>query len=183
MIYILVALRSELPNIEDLDNSKFKVWYTGVGKINATVTATLAANQKDCERIINYGTAGAFEHTLVGKLLEVGAVRQRDMDCRPMTALGLTPFETTEIAGDITLNPDSNCILSSGDNFVTKTPELKSHLVDMEGYAIAKVGKMFNCPTTIIKYVTDMADEDAADHWAENQAAGAELLLDLLKEG
>ena len=33
MIYILVALRSELPNIEDLDSSKIKVWYTGVGKI------------------------------------------------------------------------------------------------------------------------------------------------------
>ena len=74
-------------------------------------------------------------------------------------------------------------LLSVADiDFVTKAPELKSHLVDMEGYAIAKVGKMFNCPTTIIKYVTDMADEDAADHWAENQAAGAELLLDFPTE-
>ena len=118
MIYVLVALKSELPNIEDLDSSKIKVWYTGVGKINATVTATLAANQKDCERMINFGTAGTLEPLLAGKILEVGAVRQRDMDTRPHASLGMTPFETSEIAGDITLNPESKVILSTGDNFV-----------------------------------------------------------------
>ena len=56
MIYVLVALKGELPE-NRLDPKKFKVWYTGVGKINATVSATLAANQSDCERIINFGTA------------------------------------------------------------------------------------------------------------------------------
>ena len=90
MIYVLVALKSELPNIEDLDSSKIKVWYTGVGKINATVTATLAANQKDCERMINFGTAGTLEPLLAGKILEVGAVRQRDMDTRPHASLDIT---------------------------------------------------------------------------------------------
>lgn len=180
MIYVLVALKGELPE-NRLDSKKFKVWYTGVGKINATVSATLAANQPDCERIINYGTAGTLAPELAGKLLEVGAVRQRDMDARPQAPLGMTPFETTEIAGDITLNPDSKVVLSTGDNFVTNAPELKSHLVDMEGYAIAKVGKMFSKPTTIIKYVSDMANEDAPQTWTENQAEGAELFLDLLK--
>ena len=61
-------------------------------------------------------------------------------------------------------------------------PELKSHLVDMEGYAIAKVGKMFNTPTTIIKYVSDLANEDAPSAWAENQSAGADMFLNLLKD-
>ena len=182
MIYVLVALKSELPNIEDLDSSKIKVWYTGVGKINATVTATLAANQKDCERMINFGTAGTLEPLLAGKILEVGAVRQRDMDTRPHASLGMTPFETSEIAGDITLNPESKVILSTGDNFVKDAPELKSHLVEMEGYAIAKVGKMFNTPTTIIKYVSDLANEDAPSAWADNQSAGADMFLNLLKD-
>ena len=52
----------------------------------------------------------------------------------------------------------------------------------MEGYAIAKVGMMFNKPTTLIKYASDMADEDAPQTWEQNQADGAELFLDLLKE-
>lgn len=181
MIYVLVALKGELPE-NRLDTEKFKVWYTGVGKINATVSATLAVNQPDCDRIINYGTAGTLAPDLAGKLLEVGSVRQRDMDCRPVVGLGLTPFETTEIAGDITLNPDSKVILSTGDNFVTEPPELRSHLVDMEGYAIAKVGKMFSKPTTIIKYASDMADKDAPKTWEENQSNGADLFLDLFKE-
>ena len=180
MIYVLVALKGELPE-NRLNTEKFKVWYTGVGKINATVSATLAANQPDCERMINFGTAGTLEPELAGKLLEVGAVRQRDMDARPQAPLGMTPFETTEVAGDITPNPDSKVILSTGDNFVTEAPELRSHLVDMEGYAIAKVGKMFNKPTTLIKYASDMADEDAPKTWEKNQADGAELFLDLLK--
>lgn len=181
MIYVLVALKGELPE-HNLDPEKFKVWYTGVGKINATVSSTLAANQPDCDRIINYGTAGTFAPELVGKILEVGHVRQRDMDCRPMADLGLTPYETTEISGDITLNPDSKVILSTGDNFVTEAPELRSHIVDMEGYAIAKVGKTFNKPTTLIKYVTDLADENASKDWQERQGEGAKMLLDLLKD-
>lgn len=181
MIYILVALKSEFPNIEELDESKFKVWYTGVGKINATVTATLAANQKDCERIINYGTAGSLYPELLGKLLEVGIARQRDMDARPAAVLGVTPFENTEVGGDITLS-DNKCVLSTGDNFVKDPPELTSHLVDMEGYAIAKVGKIFSKPTMLLKYASDMADADAPKTWQDNQGKGAGMFLELLKQ-
>lgn len=181
MIYILVALKGELPE-HNLDPEKFKVWYTGVGKVNATISATIAANQSDCERIINFGTAGTLAPELAGKLFEIGAVRQRDMDARPQAPLGMTPFEQTSIAGDITLNKENKVVLSTGDNFVTEQPELRSHLVDMEGYAIAKVGQTFGKPTTLIKYASDMADEDAPKTWEQNQADGAELFLKLLED-
>ena len=182
MIYILVALKVELPNIDGLDKSKFKVCYTGVGKINATISATLAANLPSCERIINFGTAGTLDPKLVGNLYEIGIVRQRDMDARPQADLGVTPFENTSIDGDITLNPKVNIILSTGDNFVKNKPEMFSHLVDMEGYAIAKVGRMFSKPTTLFKYASDMADEEAPKTWVENQADGAISFLELLEK-
>ena len=39
MIYVLVALKNELGE-HQLDESKYKVWYTGVGKVNATFSLT-----------------------------------------------------------------------------------------------------------------------------------------------
>ena len=181
MIYVLVALKNELGE-HQLDESKYKVWYTGVGKVNATMFATLAAFQHDCEAIINFGTAGVLtDKELVGKLNKVSIVRQRDMDARPQAELGQTPFETTGLQGLIKI-ANSGCVLSTGDNFVMDTPELESDLVDMEGYAIAKVAKHFGKPCLMLKYGSDMADENAAKEWEANQAKGAQLFVDYLAE-
>lgn len=171
MIYVLVALKSELPD-HTLDPEKYTVWYTGVGKVNATMFATMAAVQSNCEAIINFGTAGCLNKDLVGKLNKVSLVRQRDMDARPQADLGVTPFEETGLQGIIKV-AESGCVLSTGDNFVMETPELESDLVDMEGYAIAKVAKHFGKACLMLKYGSDMADEDAAAEWEANQAKGA----------
>ena len=180
MIYILVALPTELPEEfqNNLDTAKYKLWFTGVGKVNAAMYAALAAIQKDCDAIINFGTAGVLEHELAGKLHRIGVVRQRDMDARPQAELGVTPFEQGELSGDIAL--DGDAVLSTGDNFVMSTPELSSQLVDMEGYAIAKVAAKFNKKCILMKYGSDFADETAADDWQENQAKGADLFIDWL---
>lgn len=184
MIYILVALKGELPE-HNLDESKYKVWYTGVGKVNAALFATMAAIQSDCEAIINYGTAGVIneteEYPLVGKLNKVAIVRQRDMDARPQADLGITPFEETGLQGIIKV-AESGCVLSTGDNFVMEKPELDSDLVDMEAYAIAKVAKHFHKPCLVLKYGSDFADDNAANEWQENQAKGAELFIDFLDQ-
>lgn len=70
----------------------------------------------DCDLIINYGTAGALNKELIGELSLVGLVRQRDMDARPISDLGVTPFEQTPFAGDIVLNKNGGAVLSTGDN-------------------------------------------------------------------
>jgi adenosylhomocysteine nucleosidase len=180
MKYLLVALESEVPNIELPDD--YTLMITGVGKINATVMATIAAGSKDCECIINYGTAGTFNPKLVGKLRRIGTVKQRDMDTRPHSPLGVTPFEETQFGGELQIYDGSKFTLSTGDNFVKEKPELKSDFVDMEGYAIAKVAGMFNKPCMILKYATDLADENAADHWKENQANGKDMFLKWLDD-
>jgi adenosylhomocysteine nucleosidase len=61
-------------------------------------------------------------------------------------------------------------------------PELNSHIVDMEGYAIAKVAAVFNKKVRIVKYASDFADENAAEEWEANQAKGADLFLELFKD-
>lgn len=178
MIYILVALKGELPE-HKLDKTKYKVYYTGVGKVNAALFATLSATQDDCEFIINYGTAGVLNKNLVDKLNRVSTVIQRDMDARPQADLGITPFEETGLQGPIELTTDG-VILSTGDNFVTEKPELESDLVDMEGYAIAKVAKHFKKPCIMVKYGSDFADEKAPSEWEANQSKGADMFVKFL---
>lgn len=180
MIYVLVALKSELPD-NRLDPENYKVLYTGVGKVNATMVATMAAFQSDCEVIVNFGTAGVLTNKeLVGNLNKVSIVRQRDMDARPQAELGVTPFEETGLQSLIKV-AESGVVLSTGDNFVTEQPELESDLVDMEGYAIAKIAKHFHKPCLILKYGSDMADENAAEEWEANQAKGADMFIEYME--
>ena len=179
MKYVLVALKGELPE-HNLNPEEYKVWYHGVGKVNATMFATMACIQSDCEAVINYGTAGALNTELAEQLVQVGLVKQRDMDTRPQAGLGITPFEETGFAGDIRIS-NSALSCSSGDNFVQAPPELESDIVDMESYGIAKVCKHFNKPFICYKYVKDFADENAADSWENNQAKGAGAFLEMCK--
>lgn len=175
MKYLLVALETEVPDIQLPDD--YTLMITGVGKVNATIMATIAALSKDCECIINYGTAGTFNSKLINKLHRIGVVKQRDMDARPQAKLGITPFEETDFKGDLKIYSGSRYTLSTGDNFVKKKQKVKSDLVDMEGYAIAKVAGMFNKPCILLKYASDLADDKAPEDWEANQANGKDMFL------
>jgi len=70
--------------------------------------------------------------------------------------------------------------LSTGDNFVTSPPEITSDAVDMEAYAIAKVCALEGVPFSCFKFITDLADKNAAEHWQENVRLGAKSFLDLI---
>ena len=177
MIYVLVALESELP--DELPPG-YKLVYTGIGKINASYAALKTAQKDDCSAIINYGSAGAFDSTHVGKLLEIGTLYQRDMDARPLAELGETPLETRVPASDIRL-AQGKYSLSTGDSFVTSAPELNSDAVDMEAYAIAKVCALENLPFSCFKFITDLANGDAAEDWQANVSRGAQLFLNSLQ--
>jgi adenosylhomocysteine nucleosidase len=180
MKYLLVALETEVPNIELPDD--YTLMITGVGKINATVMATIAGISKDCECIINYGTAGTFNPKLVGRLHRIGTVKQRDMDTRPQAPLGVTPFDETKLGGDLQIYKGSKFTLSTGDTFLKEKPEIESDFVDMEGYAIAKVAGMFNKPCIMLKYASDLADEKASEEWQNNQAKGKDMFLKWLSD-
>tara|TARA_B100000809_G_scaffold265987_1_gene326690 strand:+ start:333 stop:869 length:537 start_codon:yes stop_codon:yes gene_type:complete len=175
MRYVLVALKDELDG-HHLNEAEYMVWYTGVGKINATIYATLACLQTDCEEVINYGSAGSQKPENVGKLLKIGICHQRDMDARPKAELGITPYETTGLGGAIKISDESGS-LSTGDNFVTKPSEVVTDCIDMEGYAVAKVCAAFKKKCRIYKYVSDFADDDAFEHWEENAAKGKDAFL------
>jgi len=171
---LIIALKEELPrNLLP----EFNIEYCGVGKINATYKALEIISKYEPKLIINFGTAGSLRKNLLG-LHEVSHFFQRDMDATALGfKIGVTPFEERSVIdfGRTGLS------CSSGDNFVSSPPELKTDLVDMEAYAIAKVCLLKNVQFMCFKYVSDNADESASKNWKANASLGATAFKDMIK--
>ena len=173
-VLLIIALKEELPrNLLP----EFNIEYCGIGKINATYKALEIISKYEPKLIINFGTAGSLRKNLFG-LHEVSHFFQRDMDARALGfKIGVTPFEERSVIdfGRTGLS------CSSGDNFVSSPPELKTDLVDMEAYAIAKVCVLKNVQFMCFKYVSDNADESASKNWKANASLGATAFKDMVK--
>ena len=160
---ILVALELEAPKMSHWDN----VFFTGVGKVNAAMTAAKLIERHKPNVVWNFGTAGGI--TVDSGIHKVTQFVQRDMVCGGIgCAPGQTPFEQGIIIGE-----GDGLTCSTGDNFVSDPNlEIPADLVEMEAYAIAKVcqdaGVEFRC----YKYVSDQADGDASEEWSKTVANG-----------
>ena len=171
MVLILVAVEEELSS-KDLPS--FQIHYTGVGKINAAIQTLEIIKTYSPTQIINYGTAGSLNKKLNG-LVEVTKFFQRDMDASPLGfEVGQTPFEEDI---EITFGREG-VTCGTGDKFVTSTPTLKTDIVDMEAYAIAKVCKLKNIDFRCFKFISDNADNEAKDDWVDNVSLGAKLFIE-----
>ena len=170
---VLVAIAEEIPNIlRHQDN----VFLTGVGKVNAALTAATVIAMHKPKLVINFGTAGGIT---VGKgLHECTEFVQRDMLCTDLGfAPGQTPYEDIIKLGA----PGLTC--SSGDNFVSNPNlELPADVVDMEAYAIAKACHNNKIEFRCFKYVTDSADANAGHDWTQLVSQGESYYIEKLKQ-
>ena len=66
----------------------------------------------------------------------------------------------------------------TGDKFVTSTPKLKTDIVDMEAFAIAKVCKLKNIDFRCFKFISDNADSEAKNDWVDNVSRGTKLFIE-----
>lgn len=167
---ILVALELEAPKMSHWDN----VFFTGVGKVNAAMTAAKLIERHKPNVVWNFGTAGGI--TVDSGIHKVTQFVQRDMVCGGIgCAPGQTPFEQGIILGE-----GDGLTCSTGDNFVSDPNlEIPADLVEMEAYAIAKVcqdaGVEFRC----YKYVSDQADGDASEEWSKTVANGEPHFIEI----
>ena len=165
---VVVATEAEAEHVP----AGMRLVVTGLGKTAAAVVTTQAVLQERPSRIVNIGSAGALRDGLTG-LFEIGTVVNHDMNGDAIRALGYDPLDRLELGA-------SGTVLASGDVFVTD-PEVRSrlasyaHLVDMEGYAVAYAARHLGVPATLVKHVSDNADESALD-WVDVVAASAEAL-------
>ena len=177
-LLIITALESELKR--EFLPPGVKIVYSGVGKINATLTMLKAIQELQPKSILNFGTAGKVNPNLQG-LLQIARVIQRDMQTEPLAPRGVTPFcprpfEYFSVSGEH--------VCGTGDNFVTAHDSWlhtqKVDVVDMELFAIATVAHQFNIPWQSFKYITDDANEDAGNDWQAKVNQGQALFLETL---
>ena len=178
-ILVLTAIEDELDKARA--PAGFEVIFTGVGKVNAASAATLAIMALRPSLVINYGTAGKINSGLRG-IYEVADVVQRDMMAMPLAPRGRTPFSPDL---DRLSSGHAGIVCGTGDSFVTQTDpwlvESKIDLVDMELFAIAHVCARHQVPWRAFKFITDDANDFAAEHWTANVADGQTLFWDAVK--
>ena len=174
---LVVALEEEA---QHLHVSDWPVLVTGVGKVcTAAALASVLARQRP-SRVINLGTAGSLREGLKGTQV-VGRVEQHDFDDEAI--FGLTG-EHFGAAIELGL---SGPVLGSGDLFVDSAAKRAGligrgiDLVDMEGYAVAFTAGQFGLPVTLVKEISDSADEGAARTWRESVDECAERLGEWLR--
>lgn len=184
----LVVMALELESAGEFERAGIHVLYTGVGKVNATfaLTRRLAEYRgagRSLPQVINFGTAGSRRFA-TGTLVGCHVFVQRDMDVSAMGfELGVTPSEEVPARLEFPVLfahlPAALC--SSGDSFETRDPVTPGDVIDMEGYALAKVCWRERVAFACAKFVTDGADHAAASAWRSNLPRAATGFLDLYR--
>ena len=177
---LIMALPSESKGL--FEQAGIPVFYSGIGKVNAAFKAFEVIQKTGCKTLLNLGTAGS-SHFDAHALVEVTQFVQRDMDVSPLGFdVGVTPMDEhfpAAIELEAHFSHLAHGICGTGDNFETGVPKVVCNLVDMEGYALAKVCKKLGVRLISVKYITDGANDTAHLDWEENLLLGAQKLLEL----
>lgn len=180
---------------------------SGIGKVQAALTATLLAQIPGIDAIINTGSAGGIGQDLkIGEVVVSTEVAFTDVD---VTAsgypMGQMPGQPQKFTADETLAEKivaaaqasdlqvTTGLIVSGDQFVSSEARIKEILGlyptalanEMEGAAIGQVAHQFKVPFVVIRALSDTADSNAAVNFDDFiEAAGkqsARMLLNFLK--
>lgn len=140
---------------------------TGIGKVNAAYELTKAIQIKRPALIVNLGSAGS-NFFKKGEVVCCTKFIQRDMDVR---GLGYAQYETP-LSGvpplleyGLTMDGVKVATCGTGDNFEMGHSSTAYNVVDMEAYAIALIAMKENIPFLCLKYISDGADDNAAEDW------------------
>jgi adenosylhomocysteine nucleosidase len=176
---VVVALKQEAAYLHDVDHL-----LTGIGKVSAATAVAAAIAERRPSFVLNVGTAGALRDGLEG-IHRIGRVLEHDVDKVLLGAMIGEPLEE-----ELVLDPGEPIVLATGDVFI-QDPAVRqalaerAHLVDMEGYAIARACAAMGVPCEIVKVVSDAADEEAARTWLEQMddlaRTVAEVVADRLR--
>jgi adenosylhomocysteine nucleosidase len=175
----IIALPEETDYINTIKSDM--IFYSGVGKINAAITACKIIELGYTE-IINIGSCGSLKHS-PGSVVKIGNVYQ-DIDIRPLREYGFTFNEQYK---NIQID-DTNISCFTTDYFVDldhKEKYSKEYLkmindcdvFDMECFAIAKVCDVYKIKFRSYKWISD---NGSGSDWKENCKIGLNSVLNLL---
>lgn len=156
---------------------------SGIGKVNASIAATLLINEFKVNAIINTGSAGGIQPGLaVGDLVLSTELSYNDVDARTFGyVFGQVPQMPASYLADEQLADQfaqaakknewsiQRGLIVTGDSFISSQDQLngikeafpQALVTEMEGAAIAQTCYQFKVPFLVIRAVSDSADEEA----------------------
>jgi len=219
-IAIMGAMPEEIePIIEKLDNVQTMVYganmyyegsyhgrevvvaYSKIGKVFATLTATMLIEKFGCDTLLFSGVAGAINDELkIGDLIVAESLCQHDLD---ITAFG-HPFGYVP-EGEVCIPTDEGLrniakevakqkgltlkegVIATGDQFVANEERknwigdtFNADALEMEGASVAVVCNALKVPFFILRAISDSADMDASFNFDEFLESSAKISADLI---
>ena len=177
------------------------VAYSKIGKVFATLTATILIEKFGCDRLLFSGVAGAISDDLqIGDLIIAEGLCQHDLD---ITAFGhpygyvpegevcvASDEKLRDIAKQVALSKDlplKEGIIATGDQFVANAERkdwigdtFKADALEMEGAAVAVVCNALGVPFFILRAISDSADMDAGFDFDEFLESSAKISADFI---
>lgn len=154
----------------------------GIGKVNAAYELTKAIQQSRPSLIVNLGSAGSNSFKK-GEVVCCTKFIQRDMDVR---GLGFEKFETplsgvpTVLKYGLKLKGLPEGICGTGDSFEMNHAATEYTVIDMEAYPLALIAMKENIPFLCLKYISDGADDAAAEDWTVQVHHAASAFKEIL---
>lgn len=165
-----------------VEHGNFVFAVSWIGKVSAAMMLTKVLEQYTIDAIINIGLAGSLSsHLEFGDVVVVTHTVEHDgviegdneAQARLYPLFDLITVEHPEL---------KRGILVTGDQFVASGTMRESlqakggQLVDMEWAALAKVAHHYQKPLIALKVISDNADEDAGENFANNLHAGERVV-------
>jgi len=219
-VAIMGAMPEEIePIVSKLDNVKQTVYaansyyegsykgqevvvaYSKIGKVFATLTATMLVEKFSCDTLLFSGVAGAISGELnIGDLVIADGLCQHDLD---ITAFG-HPFGYVpegevciptdkglrDIAKEVAKSKGLNLkegIIATGDQFVANSERkdwigdtFNADALEMEGASVAVVCSALEVPFFILRAISDSADMDAGFNFEEFLESSAKISADFI---
>jgi len=193
--------------IAEFEGRDIVLAYSKIGKVNATITATVMIEKFGVDVLLFSGVAGGIDEDLkIGDLIIATKTTQHDVD---LTVFGYEPgyipesrvyFECDENLNKTALKVANKLniklkkgIIASGDQFVHSKEKkewikktFNASAIEMEGGAVGCVCYNENVPFFMLRAISDTAEEGAGVDFdkflEESSKVSAKFIINILKE-
>jgi adenosylhomocysteine nucleosidase len=164
MKVFIVAMENEAEAVRRAVGDKYKIYISGIGKVNAAA-ATQHAIFDGATEILNCGLCGAIDQNMkIGEVYEVKSAVEYDFDLAELngTDVGVLNERRDAYIPAMPKGIFQSKILASGDRFTNSEDDfmlldrLNCSLRDMEGAAIAHICEKNNIQFRSLKAVSDV---------------------------
>lgn len=158
---------------------------SGIGKVNAAVSAQFLISTFQPKRLINFGLAGGLGDINIGDIIFASSAVQYDFDLSLINNCDIGKLEEFEDKYFFLKVPKGykSAILATGDRFNEDKKDerliykqLNARLRDMEGGAVAQAATMNNLPLYVFKGISDKVEKDSVKSYFENSKFALEKL-------